>query len=255
MRHRNPQPVETLSQSKTPANPAESSRILCSVMALLDQTAAPCFRARAPPAVRDVKGRAGLALGAARPRDGLGAVGRAELAQDVADMLLDGVEGDYELPGDGLFDRPAASISSTSSSRLVSGSTMPGTAAVPRPGSGMACPASNARWSLARQPSETPRRRQHPCHGGPLGCCPARTRHVSGWDEYLSHLPEGDCSRRAVRAYGFDLLAFAAGSGKGCRAGEGNHRFAAAVPSCLPSGRESPGLTASPLLQPALAVR
>ena len=38
------------------------------------------------------------------------------------------------------FDRPAASILSTSSSRLVSGSTMPGTAAVvPRPGSGVAC--------------------------------------------------------------------------------------------------------------------
>ena len=34
--------------------------------------------------------------------DGLGAVGRAELAQDVADVLLDGVEGDHELARDGL---------------------------------------------------------------------------------------------------------------------------------------------------------
>ena len=38
----------------------------------------------------------------ARPGDGLGAVGRAELAQDMADMFLDGVEGDHELAGDGL---------------------------------------------------------------------------------------------------------------------------------------------------------
>jgi hypothetical protein len=36
-----------------------------------------------------------------RPGDGLGAIGRAELVQDVADVLLDGVEGDHELSGDG----------------------------------------------------------------------------------------------------------------------------------------------------------
>ena len=38
----------------------------------------------------------------ARPGDGLGAVRRAKLAQDMADMFLDGVEGDHELAGDGL---------------------------------------------------------------------------------------------------------------------------------------------------------
>ena len=38
--------------------------------------------------------------------DGLGAVGRAELAQDVADVLLDGIEGDHELVRDDLV-RPA----------------------------------------------------------------------------------------------------------------------------------------------------
>jgi hypothetical protein len=55
------------------------------------------------------------------------------------------------------FDLPAASSPSTSSSRLVSGSTMPGAAAaVSRPGSGAASPGSNARWSRARQPSGTP---------------------------------------------------------------------------------------------------
>ena len=41
---------------------------------------------------------AGAGLGnqaeVAGPGDGLGAVGRAELAQDVADVFLDGVEGD-----------------------------------------------------------------------------------------------------------------------------------------------------------------
>src|SRR5918994_6929546 len=34
------------------------------------------------------------------PGCGLGAVGRAELVQDVADVLLDGVEGDHQLGGD-----------------------------------------------------------------------------------------------------------------------------------------------------------
>jgi hypothetical protein len=32
---------------------------------------------------------------------GFGAVGRAELVQDVADVLLDGVEGGHQLGGDG----------------------------------------------------------------------------------------------------------------------------------------------------------
>ena len=54
------------------------------------------------------------------------------------------------------FDLPAASILSTSSSRLVSCSTRPGTAAgaVPdrRPARG---PTPKARWSRARQPSGT----------------------------------------------------------------------------------------------------
>ena len=55
------------------------------------------------------------------------------------------------------FDLPAASISSTSSSRLVSCSTRPGTAvgAVPDRGPGLVNPTSKARWSRARQPSGT----------------------------------------------------------------------------------------------------
>src|SRR5215475_10010441 len=36
-----------------------------------------------------------------RPGDGLGAVGRAQLAQDVADVLFDREDGDEQLPGDG----------------------------------------------------------------------------------------------------------------------------------------------------------
>ena len=60
-----------------------------------------------------------------RPGDGFGAVGRAELAQQMADMLLDRVQGDHELARDGLIRRACASILRTSSSRLVSGSTMP----------------------------------------------------------------------------------------------------------------------------------
>ena len=81
----------------------------------------------------------------AGPGDGLGAVGRAELGQDVAHVLFDGVQGDHELAGDGLVRPGAASIFSTSSSRLVSGSTMPaGT------GSGPGRPVPKARWSRAR---------------------------------------------------------------------------------------------------------
>ena len=37
-----------------------------------------------------------------RPGDGLGAAGRAELAQDVADVLLHCIQGDHELAGTGL---------------------------------------------------------------------------------------------------------------------------------------------------------
>ena len=51
------------------------------------------------PALRDQAELAGAG-------DGLGAVARAELGQDVADVLLDGVEGDHELARDGLV-RPA----------------------------------------------------------------------------------------------------------------------------------------------------
>ena len=56
------------------------------------------------------------------------------------------------------FDLPAASIRSTSSSRLVSCSTRPGTAAAGAPGRerGPACGPSNACSSRARQPSGTP---------------------------------------------------------------------------------------------------
>ncbi len=39
----------------------------------------------------------------AGPGDGLGAVSRAELGEDVADVLFDGVEGDHEAVGDALI--------------------------------------------------------------------------------------------------------------------------------------------------------
>jgi hypothetical protein len=48
----------------------------------------------------------GIRLSSRARGDGLGAVGRAELAQDVAHMFLDGVEGDHEFACDGLV-RPA----------------------------------------------------------------------------------------------------------------------------------------------------
>ena len=91
------------------------------------------------------------------PGDGLGAVGRAELGQEMADVLLDGVEGYHKLArAMAWFDRPEASMPSTSSSRAVSASTRPGTAAAaPGLGSGVACDASNARCSRARQPNGT----------------------------------------------------------------------------------------------------
>ena len=44
--------------------------------------------------------------------DGLGAISRAGLAQDVANVLLHRVQGDHELARDGLVDLPAPSISS-----------------------------------------------------------------------------------------------------------------------------------------------
>src|SRR5215470_15661625 len=53
-------------------------------------------------AARGSAGRGGLGNQAelAGPGDGLGAVGRAELAQDVADVLFDRVEADHQLCGD-----------------------------------------------------------------------------------------------------------------------------------------------------------
>ena len=62
------------------------------------------------------------------------------------------------------FDLPAASIHSTSSSRLVSCSTRPGTAAgaVPDRRPGLVCPTSKARWSRATQPSGTPAAARNP---------------------------------------------------------------------------------------------
>ena len=68
------------------------------------------------------------------------------------------------------FELPAASIVSTSSSRLVSCSTRPGTAtgAVPDRGPGLVCPTSKARWSRARQPS-----------GTSAAACPARWAMIS----------------------------------------------------------------------------
>jgi len=85
---------------------------------------------------------------------GLGAVGRAEAGQEMADVLLDGVEGSTSSRAMAWFDLPEASMPSTSSSRLVRGST--------GLGSGVAYGASNARCSRARQPSGTLR-------GGPPG--------------------------------------------------------------------------------------
>jgi hypothetical protein len=71
----------------------------------------------------------------------------------MADVLLHGVEGDDELAGDGLIRLAPASIWSTSSSRPVSGSTMPSAAwALPRLGADcdMAVAVPNARLSRAR---------------------------------------------------------------------------------------------------------
>jgi hypothetical protein len=56
----------------------------------------------------------------------------AELVEDVADVLLVGGQHHHQLLGDRLVGLPAASNSSTSSSRSVSGSTSPGSAARPR---------------------------------------------------------------------------------------------------------------------------
>jgi hypothetical protein len=56
---------------------------------------------------RDRLGGAALGDQAELPRagDGLGAVGRAELAEDVGDVLFDRVEADYQLVGDALVRR------------------------------------------------------------------------------------------------------------------------------------------------------
>lgn len=43
------------------------------------------------------------------PGDGFGAVGRAELGQELTDVLLNCVEGDHELSAMAWFDLPAAS--------------------------------------------------------------------------------------------------------------------------------------------------
>ena len=62
-------------------------------------TKVPCGRVRVPVLPR---GWLGDQPQLSRPRDGLGAVGRAELVQDVADVLLDGVQADHELLGHAL---------------------------------------------------------------------------------------------------------------------------------------------------------
>src|SRR5215470_11622984 len=80
------------------------------IAAGLELARADLDRARARPpnrpwhdgAARGSAGRAGLRNQAelAGPGDGLGAVGRAELAEDVADVLFDRVEADHQLCGD-----------------------------------------------------------------------------------------------------------------------------------------------------------
>ena len=59
----------------------------------------------------------------ARPRDGGGAAGDAELAVDVVGVGLDRAEGDHERLGISALDLPSISSRSTSSSRLLSGSS------------------------------------------------------------------------------------------------------------------------------------
>ena len=63
------------------------------------------------------------------PGDRFGAVGCAKLAQNVGDMLFDRVEGDHKFLGDAPVRRAGCEQSSTSISREVSGSAIPGTAA------------------------------------------------------------------------------------------------------------------------------
>src|SRR5580693_674373 len=67
------------------------------------------------------------------PRGGLGAVGGAELAQDVGHVLLTVSSATTRSWVMRWFDLPAASSRSTSSSRPVSGSARPGGAAGLRP--------------------------------------------------------------------------------------------------------------------------
>ena len=102
-----------------------------------------------------------------RPVDGLGAVGCSELAQDMADVLLDRVQADHEIIGDGPFGLPAASSTSAFSAGGRSGwSAMPGAAAVRGPEVGTPCAPPNPCRTRARQSKATPR----------AGACAATSR-------------------------------------------------------------------------------
>ena len=77
--------------------------------ALLEEAERAGFRAApwfCPPPAGGTGGASGDEAQLTGPGDGLGAVGRAELAQHVAHVLLDGVQGDHQFAGDGLV-RPA----------------------------------------------------------------------------------------------------------------------------------------------------
>src|SRR5487761_1470678 len=78
------------------------------------------------------------------PRGGLGAVGGADLAQDVGHVLLTVSSATTRSWAMRWFDRPAASSRSTSSSRPVSGSARPGGAAAPSARPGCALPWAGA---------------------------------------------------------------------------------------------------------------
>src|SRR5262245_42661200 len=84
--------------------------------------------------------------------DGLGAVGRAELAEDVAYLFLDGIGHHHELVSNLLVDLPEASSPSTSCSRGLRGSATVATAAVWRAGqgAGRALPGRKASASRSR---------------------------------------------------------------------------------------------------------
>jgi hypothetical protein len=105
---------------------------------------------------------------------GLGAVGRAELGQEMADVLLDGVEGSTSSRAMAWFDLPEASMPSTSSSRLVSGSTRPGI------WRGVRCleralqPGQAAEWNPSRRPARPAGPRSAGLVKGPAPPRPAR---------------------------------------------------------------------------------